>query len=438
MNKEKVVHQNKLQLLNYSVIAFALLFVLNKMTFYTADDYTYRFIYKASMPYAGLQKIDGIKTIVESQISHYQLWNGRFVAHSIVQFFMQYNKNFFNIFNSLAFIFLALLIYKIVVKIKGSPVHAGVYLLILLLLWGLLPELGKTILWVSGSGNYLWTALFYTMFILCNYSTNILTILFGVTLGFISGATNENSAPATIIIVAIIILYRFIKNKELKLWQVFSELSACIGFLVMMKSPGSQARGKMQLSFWMLKKNLISVYQMDVSHFFFAYLLLIILVVLLWSLKKITKKDLAILSCFLIGHFAGIYSLVLSPEAPLRTFFGPAVFLILLIAYFFSRLEENFKLQKTIFCILLLYTCLTYSFAVRDIHRNFVEVNQQVEILETAKRSSDVKLKILSSSDSLVNPYNGTLNLSPSKDGWFNSWMARYFDVKSITGIPRE
>lgn len=240
-----------------------------------------------------------------------------------------------------------MLIYKIVVKIKGSPVHAGVYLLILLLLWGLLPELGKTILWVSGSGNYLWTALFYTMFILlilCNYSTNILTILFGVTLGFISGATNENSAPATIIIVAIIILYRFIKNKELKLWQVFSELSACIGFLVMMKSPGSQARGKMQLSFWMLKKNLISVYQMDVSHFFFAYLLLIILVVLLWSLKKITKKDLAILSCFLIGHFAGIYSLVLSPEAPLRTFFGPAVFLILLIAYFFSRLEENFKL----------------------------------------------------------------------------------------------
>ena len=94
------------------------------------------------------------------------------------------------------------------------------------------------------------------------------------------------------------------------------------------------------------------------------------------------------------------------------------------------------KFQKGLFCILILYTSLSYSFAVQDIHRNFVEVNQQVEVLENAKRNSDVKLRFLSPSDSLVNPYNGTSNLSPSKDGWFNSWMASYFDVKSITGIP--
>lgn len=214
-NKVELIQRNKLQYVIYSMIAFVMIFILNKMTFYTADDYTYRFIYKSSHPYPGLQKIHGVKSIIESQISHYQLWNGRFVAHSIVQFFMQYNKFIFDICNSLAFLGLAILIFKIVSKLCAVKVKGSIYLLILLLLWMLLPELGKTILWVSGSGNYLWTALFYVgflLFILYEKTTNFLSITVALILGFLAGATNENSGPAIILMAGLFFSVGFIKR----------------------------------------------------------------------------------------------------------------------------------------------------------------------------------------------------------------------------------
>lgn len=151
-----------------------------------------------------------------------------------------------------------------------------------------------------------------------------------------------------------------------------------------------------------------------------------------------TKKDLEILTIFLIGHLAGIYCLIFSPEAPLRTFFGPAVFLIIMIVYLFNKLGEMILCKKILFSVLAFYTLLTYSFAIQDIYKNFIQVNQQVETLKKADKSQNVNLKILSSSDSMVNPYNGTRNLSTDKNAWFNSWMASYFNVKTITGVPRK
>lgn len=127
-----------------------------------------------------------------------------------------------------------------------------------------------------------------------------------------------------------------------------------------------------------------------------------------------------------------------SPEAPLRTFFGPAVFLIIMIVYLFSKLGDIILYKKILFSLLTFYTLLTYSFALQDIYQNFVEVNQQVEILKKANKDQNVNLKMLSPSDSFVNPYNGTRNLSTNKNAWFNSWMASYFKVKTITGVPRK
>ncbi len=42
-------------------------------------------------------------------IGKHEIWNGRFVAHSLVQFFMQFDKPIFDIFNSIAFIIIGML-----------------------------------------------------------------------------------------------------------------------------------------------------------------------------------------------------------------------------------------------------------------------------------------------------------------------------------------
>ena len=119
----------------YFLIFFLLLFILNHMTYYVSDDYAYRFVYKSSMPTQPLEKINGFRSIFKSQVSHYHIWNGRFVAHSIVQFFMQFNKFYFNIFNSIAFLSLGIMIYLITNTVKNIRNSTSIFLLIFLLLW---------------------------------------------------------------------------------------------------------------------------------------------------------------------------------------------------------------------------------------------------------------------------------------------------------------
>ena len=153
------------------VFVFVLNFVLNHLTHYTSDDYAYRYIFEPHLPSANPEKIDGIFSIIKSQILHYQLWNGRFVAHSIVQFFMQYNKVIFNLFNSLIFILLGYIIYFIIKKVSNINNKVETFFFIFTLLWLFTPEFGKSVLWLSGAGNYLWTSIIYSSFLLFNLKT---------------------------------------------------------------------------------------------------------------------------------------------------------------------------------------------------------------------------------------------------------------------------
>lgn len=424
---------------------FLFIFLLNYITYYTSDDYCYRFIYKEYLPTDSVEKINGIGSILTSQINHYFNWNGRFVAHSIVQFFMQYNKLLFDICNSIAFIILGILIYRIVSHFHSNEMlkknKVLTYLLIMLLLWILIPEFGKSVLWVSGSGNYLWSGLIYTSLILYYIkvkSSTIFTVFGAILLGFLAGATNENSGPASILIIIMISIWDIISSKKISIWRISGILSSILGFIIMMKSPGSLRRGSMEYTFENIKHNFMVIYQKDVYHFFFGYLILIIIISLLVYQKRVEKKDIVFTSIFLVGHFAGIYCLILSPSAPLRTFFGPAIFLIISIIYLFCKIEYHQKFKNILVAVLLFYSLISYAYAFQDIHRNYIEVNEQVEILKNSSSDEDVKLKILTPSHSLTNPYNGTTNLSTDSNAWFNLWMAEYYNVKSITGVPSQ
>ncbi|MDK8541705.1 MAG: DUF6056 family protein, partial [Enterococcus faecalis] len=92
------------------------IFLLNQKTGYTSDDYSYHFFYESYLPSKYPKEINNFWDIIHSQYNHYHSWNGRYVAHTIVQFFMQYDKLLFNILNSLAFV--ALLFIILIVKLS--------------------------------------------------------------------------------------------------------------------------------------------------------------------------------------------------------------------------------------------------------------------------------------------------------------------------------
>lgn len=143
------------------LVVVTLIYLLNHFTLYTSDDFVYRFIYKEPFPSANEQPVRSLFDLITSQMNHWKVWNGRFTGHSIVQIFMQYNKEVFNVFNSSVFLSLGILIDSLSFEIVSNKhrKHQVLYLaIIFLILWWFLPEIGKTVLWISGSGNYLWTA----------------------------------------------------------------------------------------------------------------------------------------------------------------------------------------------------------------------------------------------------------------------------------------
>lgn len=418
------------------IFIFIVIYLLNSMTLYTSDDYTYSYVYN-TFPSEMSVKIDGIPSIIESQILHYKNWNGRFVSHSLVQFFMQYNKSIFNIFNTLIFIFVGLLIFFILKEISNIKNNMTILFYIYMLIWLQTPEFGSSFLWLSGSINYSWMSIIYLTFIfiaLKKINASFIIILGYIVLGFLSGATNENSGPAASLIVFLIILNNFLKYKKIELWKVLGFVSSIIGFLLMIGSPGSQKRGSINLDLNTIYDNIIRTTEMNISLFMYSYILLFFIIITLIYIRKIEKNDIFILTLFLVGHFASIYCMIFSPEFPARAAFGSSIMLIIVIVYCLNKLDTIEYVNYSICIFLYTISVSSYTYAFVDIENTYKEVTQQIDKLRKFNGNDDVTLKMISKPKSERNAYYATANLSENKKSWFNSWMAKYYRVKSITG----
>ena len=95
------------------------------------------------------------------------------------------------------------------------------------MLWWFLPEIGKTILWISGSGNYLWTALIdlFWFYLFTKKDLHIKVLPFTVLLAFFMGAGNENTSPAFILWGILYFTFHILKDNFPK-WKIIEIVSA--------------------------------------------------------------------------------------------------------------------------------------------------------------------------------------------------------------------
>lgn len=431
---------------------FCFLFFLNKMTVFLSDDFAYHYQFQKNFLNGGAfstdvtpVRIHGIISIIKSQYAHYFVMNGRIVAHFIVQFLLQFNKTVFNILNSIIFLVVAYIISLISKEFSSQTktnLKWSTYLLIFLALWFLLPEFGASVLWVSGAGNYLWTSAVYLLFILFHIrqrETNIFNIFFGSLLGLLAGNTNENSGPAAVLIVILLIYIReVLPTHKIKLYQVLSILFSGVGFLFTILSPAPRVEKGFKLSLQTIYQNVRGIYNTSVQLFGIGYLILFILLITAVYYRLLKKENLQIIITFLIGHFASMYSLAISPERPLRVFFGSAIFLIITIFITYYQLLDFLprKLIKGLIVILSVLFLASYTYSARHIWVNFQEANIQTNQIIHSK-NKDVYAKIIYPISDPYNPYSIAISLKFDSKSWINQWEAIYYHVNSITGIPK-
>lgn len=425
------------------MIVVTCFYKLNQITGYTDDDFIYHFVYKGSWPTTQLEHINNVFDLIRSIKTHTEIWNGRFVAHTLVQIFMQFPKSVFNIANTCVFILIGIQINLLVYR-KLRDLNPMFLLATYCAMFYFLPDFGRAALWLSGSFNYLWMSVLYLLFLWplrWQYvpQNETLFTIYMMTLGFLVGATNENIAPVFLLIAY---AYYWLTDKnEIKKYIYPSVFTLLIGFALLITHNGGQAASQEGEAF-QIKKIISQFIAYDGILFILCLITILILIV---NLKKKggVKDSLISMSIFILAALTSIGALILSPQVPPRTFFGSVIFLI---AASLIGCKQLIKLAKINWGIGLVITCLISIVAFQrynDIYprllANFERFYTAEMIIKEDKRKGqqDAFVPGMNRDLSEYSAYNQTAYLEGGDDHdpsglWENTWMAKYYGIKRI------
>ncbi|MFC6323742.1 DUF3329 domain-containing protein [Companilactobacillus baiquanensis] len=440
------------------LITFLVVFTLNHFSLLTADDFIYHFFYDGPSVTPHTREFHSIFDIFASQYNHYFMWNGRILAHSFVQIIMQFPKWVFDIVNSFVFLGLVVLIKQIVQTLTKNVLPLFIEFLVVIALWFFLPLPGTTIYWISGAGNYLWMSIFYLsfmLFVLKNLKKNssIWMVLGAIVLGFLAGTSSENSGPSVVIMLVLFGIYYLRSFKEIRVWHVLGVIFSMLGSILIIISPSSQGRGDKNTIMLLIIKflDILKLIKHNSMPLMITFLVVIILTLMV---RVLNRNDYANLIILFIGFLASLFSLILSPAGPLevvsgsyRAFFGPYVFMIIMMAYMLYRVYQRSNIfssngiKITIMALCLVVFAISFSRAYSDIHSDYVIQTNNVKKIAAAKadHKKNVTIKILPNLENAgrTNQYNSinyTANTLEDPASWMNIWMAKYYDINSISG----
>lgn len=398
----------------YLLMAFTPLF---------SDDWNYHLIFGTH------QRIESISDIFISQYNHYFLNNGRFVPHFFVQLFDGIlGKGLFNIANTAVFLVFLLLL-------SGFPDrnYLGHLPIVLGLILLLMPGFNNTILWLSGSCNYLWVAVLLLLFsrLLVPEKVNPyyypLLFLFGIVCGW----TNE----ALIVgFVAGTIVYYAFHRKELVTHRRFLVGGLIIGSLFVVLSPASIHR---------LFKDKGDVFSFnDTTHQLFSSLLamdnlrllplLVMILLIAFVLRKIPKRFFSDNLLWIVAIGVSFVFVLLTGHQADHSRFGIELFSLILIL----KLLDVITIPKSLVVIccfiisIVVIPTIYYSYLNHQEYKRCISQiqNSQTGIVETNE------VKWPSFFDRLI------LLFKPSEKSDYyayeSDWIDRYFGKTHHLFLP--
>lgn len=439
MNLKKISNfLNKNQKKIFLVLIFASMLILNFLTPLLADDYSYGLNLNG-------KRISSIIDIFDYQVWHYFNWGGRTIAHTLAQTFLILPKAIFNVLNSFIYTVLIYLIYlhgKLNRKNKEQPY---ILLLIHLLLWFMIPVFGQSCIWLIGSCNYLWTTVIILYF-LWLYRKNSLSekwynLLFMFILGLLAGWTNENTSAGLIIILVFSFIINKVETRKFKLskTRLFGIIGTLAGFIIMICAPGNYIRSAefKDDTFIIIK---IIKRAFDITNNLENIILpLLIVIIILISLKIYHKKKIEKEAyTFILGGFAAIYAMVLSPTFPKRAWTGAIIFFVIAIAILIYDLDTINRLYKFIlvdFCIILSIIYIgQYINTARDINYLRHTWNDRIDIINESSKDKIFEFYKYETYNS-KNPAYDLSDIGDNPEVWPNNSISKYYGINGIKAI---
>ncbi len=422
------------------VLLFILLLILmlNGLTKKIADD----FIYTQS---------SGLADIFAREFEQYMTWSGRSVAHFMDRISLALPRFLFIIANSFVFVFLLILTalhaYDNKRDIPFLTALAGC------LVFCFAPMFGETVLWQTGSFNYLWTTVIILLFIL-PFTDSLredtkrpaffpVLMFFG---GIIAGWTNENTAGAMVLCILGMTAFLLYEKRRPAVWMTAGIAGALIGLVLMVKAPGNSVR---MLSFpdhSGLSSLLISAYEaslvisgpgdsgMRILWFFFAGA-----VTLAGIFEKDRKKLLKPL-LFAFCSFAAVFAMVLSPVYInySRSIFGSCIFLTAGIVSCCSLILTSGKadaLLKAGLGILTVFSAMNYITAFIDLANTRYQFRNADRYITAQKEAGNLNPVIFAVNRDIMTKYDPLYDLEGLQGDWTHWVNTNFAAVAGLESI---
>ncbi|EGK02795.1 DUF3329 domain-containing protein [Dysgonomonas gadei] len=418
-------------------------FLLNRLYPVYMDDWAYAF------SACDESEITSVWDIFVSQYCHYFTWGGRCVGHFIAQFLLWINPLWADILNAAAFILLLLFIYAI--ANKNNKTNIIFFIVLLVSVWFLLPDLSQNLFWITGSANYLWGSLIILMFIYPFVSyyldarernnaafRSVFLLLFGV----IAGWTNENTSLAFVVfLIALVLIMRYQKIAVPK-WMIFGIIGFIIGCIILQVSPGNNIRRKFELL------NVHGFEDVSLSFYFYRFVTVIKLayiylflpmavyagVLLIYLRKgpkdKIERRKKLILSFLFLG-VALIATVVMSgaPYFPSRAWCGIFIFLIVAIMILYANIDISFLPLRIINYILVIVALVTFIYSAKETYSEMklfdMRYKEWVVEIERQKKEGIQDIVVYTDFNSEASPF-AAFTLKEAYVGEGHFWIEKF------------
>ena len=455
MNYSDRYNMNILSKLNNKIVfafVFAIFtiiyFLLNDVYPLFADDWMYVLIYGDETKW-----VKSIGDVAVSQYNHYFMWGGRTVVHFICQLLLMLDDFWLSVVNTLAYSGFLYLIYRFVNI--GNSMKVYLFMLINILFWFLLPDFCATVLWITGSANYLWGTLiillFISPFIKSYYSdTSGESKLKGFALfffGIIAGWTNENMCMALIFFIVALFVLLYIEKRKIPLWMKLGLLGVIIGAAFMLLAPGNYVRierdfsWQNNLSFLGLMynrmKNMMAIFMPYLFPMVIVYILAIFVHQKYTAKSNESLKKIRLSLLFLTSSAVGFAAMIASPTFPLRATFGVVTFLIIAVCILLANIHLSKNYIKIIGYMILAIGVLFFAYdaykkysTIRHVRGIFDE--REAYVLE--QKSKGIVNVTFTETYSVEDKY-WLFDFSEDENNWLNQQYRKYLGIESVKTI---
>ena len=415
---------------------FVLMFILNSFTLYCCDDFEYKYSFATG------ERISSLKDIAVSMAAHAYTMNGRLFAHGLVQVFDALPKVIFNIINSAMFILLIFLIYNLS---KNNSSNNILLIFVFCMIWMFTPAFGQVFLWLDGSINYLWGAVFSLVFLsiyikaflYSKYIKSIILKILFVCYAFFVGGYLENIAVATIICSTLLfILCVFYRKDKVQPEYLIAIVLLIAGMLFMITRPGEAYKGAASLDRYYLNVEYILNICKQLFVPFLSYVCLNIF--LAFSGQKETRDRMLVAFILFVGSVGANFVMIFSRVYPERCALIVAVLLITSTSYLLSEVMKT-DYKALILCAvasLVIVSAYTGIYGCKDIVRTYEIMRTNEKILSEERGNEEIVEIPVVHPETKYSAAEGLLYLNESDaNAWPNMFMARYFDIGGVIGI---